>query len=251
MDWVATGVALVALLVVPLVVLTLFSTPQRFRPLLAVLQGTAQLGALSLVLTGIIADIRWVSVALLVMMTAAIVVASRRIGFGRTGVIAAAVSIVGGCLLTGVIVFGTGAIDFTPRYLLAFAGILIGNAMTVVTLTGRGFRSAAISQWDEIEGWLALGASPREATREIARRASFSALVPVVDQTRTTGLVVLPGAFVGAIFGGLSPLEAGVFQILVLTAIIASGSIGTVLTLLMISPVLRKPVDELIRRRAN
>jgi putative ABC transport system permease protein len=31
------------------------------------------------------------------------------------------------------------------------------------------------------------------------------ALVPALDQTRTTGLVTLPGAFVGALFGGPAP----------------------------------------------
>lgn len=55
------------------------------------------------------------------------------------------------------------------------------------------------------------------------------ALIPSVDQTKTTGLVVLPGAFVGAIFGGLSPLEAGRFQIIVLAAIMAAGAVTAVL----------------------
>jgi len=36
----------------------------------------------------------------------------------------------------------------------------------------------------------------REAVREIAREAVFEALVPALDQTRTVGLVTLPGAFV-------------------------------------------------------
>jgi len=146
------------------------------------------------------------------------------------------------------VIFATGAIEFTPRYLLAFAGITIGNAMSIVTLAGRTFRTSTIDHWDEVEGWLALGATPRLSTRSIAREASFSALVPSVDQTRTTGLVVLPGAFVGAIFGGLSPLEAGVFQILVLAAILASGAIAATVTLLIVGRTERKPIAELSRR---
>lgn len=61
-------------------------------------------------------------------------------------------------------------------------------------------------------------------SRRSARRAH-----PPIDQTKTTGLVVLPGAFVGAIFGGISPLEAGRFQIVVLAAIMAAGSVTAVL----------------------
>src|SRR5690606_28380991 len=48
-------------------------------------------------------------------------------------------------------------------------------------------------------------------------------LLPAIDQTRTTGLVVLPGAFVGAVFAGLSPIEAGRFQLVVLASILAAG----------------------------
>ena len=50
--------------------------------------------------------------------------------------------------------------------------------------------------------WLALGATPRQAVRDIARTAAAEALLPAIDQTRTVGLVTLPGAFVGALFGG-------------------------------------------------
>lgn len=79
-----------------------------------------------------------------------------------------------------------------------------------------------------MEGWLALGATPRQATLLQARQAVHSALIPSTDQTKTTGLVTLPGAFVGAIFGGASPLEAGRFQVVVLASIMAAGSITAV-----------------------
>ncbi|HAG63588.1 MAG TPA: hypothetical protein DCL70_06205, partial [Kocuria sp.] len=95
--------------------------------------------------------------------------------------------------------------------------------------------------WDEVEGWLALGATPRRATLDLARRAVHDALVPALDQTRTTGLVVLPGAFVGAIFGGVSPLEAGRFQIVVLGAILAAGAVSAALVTLWSGSVPTRP----------
>jgi putative ABC transport system permease protein len=42
----------------------------------------------------------------------------------------------------------------------------------------------------------------------VARHAAGEALVPAIDQTRTTGLVSLPGAFVGALLGGASRIQA-------------------------------------------
>lgn len=88
--------------------------------------------------------------------------------------------------------------------------------MTIVTLSGRRFIELTDDHWDEVEGRLALGARHREATANLVRRAVHAAMVPTTYQTRTTGLVTLPGAFVGAVFGGVSPLEAGRFQIVVL-----------------------------------
>jgi putative ABC transport system permease protein len=68
-----------------------------------------------------------------------------------------------------------------------------------------------------------------------------AALVPTVDQTKTTGLVTLPGAFVGAVFGGLSPLDAGRFQIVVLAAITAAGACTAVCLTRWLAPVAVRP----------
>jgi putative ABC transport system permease protein len=147
-----------------------------------------------------------------------------------------------GILVTLTIIFTTGAIEFTARYALAIGGIVIGNAMTIATLAGRRFTEATGDRWEEVEGWLALGATPRQSTFDIARNAVYTALIPSTDQTKTTGLVTLPGAFVGAIFGGVSPLEAGRFQIVVLAAIMAAGSITAVIVVGWLAPVQRKPM---------
>ena len=146
-----------------------------------------------------------------------------------------------GITITLIIVFATGAIDFTPRYALAIGGIVIGNAMTVATLAGRRFIESVDERWDEVEGWLALGATPRQSTIHLARNAIYSALIPSTDQTKTTGLVTLPGAFVGAIFGGVSPVAAGRFQIMVLASIMAAGSITAVIVISVFAPVRVRP----------
>ena len=70
--------------------------------------------------------------------------------------------------------------------------------------------------------WLAIGATPREAVRDIARAAAAEALVPGLDQTRTVGLVTLPGAFVGALLGGASPVAAARFQLVVLVGLLCA-----------------------------
>ncbi|MDQ0146049.1 ABC transporter permease [Pseudarthrobacter niigatensis] len=203
-------------------------TPSYLSPALAILRGAAQLAVISLVLGGVISNPLWVGAALLVMFSVAAVTATRRLTWSwrRFGLVAGTMA--AGILVTVAVVFGTGAIEFSPRYALAVGGIVIGNSMTIATLAGRRFFEAVVEQWDQVEGWLALGATPRQATLVQARQAVHSALIPSTDQTKTTGLVTLPGAFVGAIFGGASPFEAGRFQVVVLASIMAAGSITAV-----------------------
>jgi putative ABC transport system permease protein len=139
------------------------------------------------------------------------------------------------------VAFGTGGIEREARYLLAFGGIIIGGTMTVSTLAGRRLMISAHEKWEQVEGWMAIGASPRQSTLAIARESVGEALVPTIDQTRTTGLVTLPGTFVGAIMGGASPIDAGRFQIMVLAAVLAAGSIAATLLVTALGPMKERP----------
>jgi putative ABC transport system permease protein len=205
-------------------VLIAVRAPHPWSPVLAIVRGMLQLAVLSFVLTGVITSPFWVAVALVVMFGAAVIVATRRLGDWRRLPMTAS-SMGGGAAITLLVVFATGALQLDTRYVLAIGGIVIGNTMSIATIGGRRLLEAADDRWDEIEGWFALGATPWQSTRGIARDAIYAALIPTTDQTKTTGLVTLPGAFVGAIFGGVSPLEAGRFQVVVLASIMCAGAV--------------------------
>ena len=239
---VATLSGVAVLVAATVAVLTLYRVPARLAPAWAILRGAAQLAAISLVLGGIITNALLVGLALLVMFAVAAATATRRLGWTWTTFAHVCTAMGAGVIATLAIVFATGAIDFTPRYALAIGGIVIGNAMSITTLAGRHFSQTVISRWEEVEGWMALGARPRESTAGLAREAVHSALIPSTDQSKTTGLVTLPGAFVGAIFGGISPLAAGMFQIVVLASIMAAGSITAVVTILFLAPLRTRPL---------
>jgi putative ABC transport system permease protein len=124
------------------------------------------------------------------------------------------------------IIVGLPTLDRNVRTLVAVSGIVIGGVMTGATLAGRHLANGLHQHRDEIEGWLAIGASPRQAVRDVARRAAREALVPAIDQTRTTGLVTLPGAFIGALLGGASAVGAARFQIVVLVGLLCAQTIA-------------------------
>ena len=228
LELIRTLVGVAVLAAVATAVLWAFGVPHRFAPVYAIARGTVQLAFVALVLTGVIADARWVALVLVIMFGVALWTASRRVGRGIGTTVLVGVSMLLGIGTALAIVFVSGAIELTPRYTLALGGIVIGGGMTVAGLAGRRFTEIVDDRWTEVEGWLALGATMRQATLGHARLAVRAALIPSLDQTKTTGLVTLPGAFVGAIFGGLSPLEAGRFQVVVLAAIMAAGSITAV-----------------------
>jgi putative ABC transport system permease protein len=223
---------LVALLVLTALITGLLlwrKIPEPFVPAWALVRGGVQLAVLSLILGGIINDPTWIAVALVVMFTAAVWTVGRRIGHSLRATLIIAMSLATGVLVPLAMVFFADAAEASGRYLLAFGGIIIGGSMTVATLAGRHFNEALVSRHDEVEAWLSLGATPRQAVHDLATHAIHHALIPTTDQTRTTGLVALPGSFVGAVFGGASVWQAGMFQLVVLTGILAAGVITAIL----------------------
>jgi putative ABC transport system permease protein len=196
---------------------------------IAILRAVLQLAILTLILLGVISNGWWVALFLVVMVGAATWVVIRRLELRLLDAPIIAGIIALSTALPVIVVFSTGAVEFSPRYVLAVGGIVVGNAMTVCTLMGRSLAAGFVSQRDEIEGWLALGATPRKASLRSTRVAASTALIPATDQTRTTGIVTLPGAFVGAIFAGAPVLVAAEFQVLVLASILVTGAIAVAL----------------------
>jgi putative ABC transport system permease protein len=235
-----TLLGVLVLMAVTFGVLFAVRAPSPWAPVLAIVRGLVQLAALSVVLTGVITSPWWVALALVVMFSVAVVVATRRLG-GWHHLVPVAVSMGGGAALALGVVFATGALAPTTRYALAIGGIVIGNTMSIATIGGRRLLELADDRWEEVEGWLALGATPWESTGRLARDAIHGALIPTTDQTRTTGLVTLPGAFVGAIFGGVSPIEAGRFQIVVLAAIMCAGVVTAAALVAFLRPLRVRP----------
>jgi putative ABC transport system permease protein len=197
-------------------------------PLWAILRAVVQLTVLALLLRGILAVPWTVALFLVLMLTTASGTSAHRVGRLWHGRTAAVLGVLAGSALTLAAVFALGLVDAEVRYIVAIAGIIIGNAMSAATLAGRNFLRAATARRDEIEAWLSLGATPAKAHEEIGREAVREALLPTLDQTKSTGLVTLPGAFVGALFGGAGPVGAAEFQLVVLAGIALTMTVASI-----------------------
>ena len=132
--------------------------------------------------------------------------------------------------------------------MLPFSAQMIGGAMATCAVAGVRLRDDIRDRMVEFEGYLALGASYRKAGWQFATRASERSLLPTLDQTKSAGLVALPGAFVGLLIGGASPLVAAQVQLLVLIGLVLVQSITAVITTRLINPLEFRP--GIIRRDA-
>jgi putative ABC transport system permease protein len=126
-----------------------------------------------------------------------------------------------------------------PATLLPLGGIIAGGTMNATTLAGRRLLAEFRSRYGEYEAGLSLGFTEPASFRLVAGPSAADALLPTLDQTRTVGLVTLPGAFVGMVLGGASPIEAAALQLVVLLALLAAGSLSilTISELLARSPL--------------
>jgi putative ABC transport system permease protein len=218
-DYVRFGAGLLVIGSVTVALGAWVGTGLRWFPLWALARAAVQLSVIALLLRGILA-VPWTVVAFVLLMLSTASLTSvgrlRELWHGRRAAVAGVLAGAAAGLLA---IFGLGLVDLEVRYLIAVAGIIIGNAMSAATLSGRSFLRAVRVRGAEIEAWLSLGATPARAHQEIGREAVRETLVPSLDQTRSTGLVTLPGAFVGALFGGASPATAAMFQLVVLAGI--------------------------------
>ena len=222
------GVGLLVLAAIAVAVLTIGRVAQRRAVLVASVRAAIQLAVVAAALRGVFSAPPFVVVVLAIMFGVATWTASRRLkgfeGAGRAAVLACGA----GAVVAVGLICGLPILDRSVRTLVAVSGIVVGGTMTAATLTGRRLLDGLRRRRDEVEGWLALGATPRQAVAPIARDAAAEALVPALDQTRTVGLVTLPGAFVGALLGGASAVGAARFQIVVLVGLLCAESITAV-----------------------
>lgn len=197
-------------------------------------RAVVQLGVVSLLIGWVIHHTAALFAFLLLMFAVATRTAGRRVTPNGTWWWAAVplavpvVPVVAALALSGLVpVDGIAMIPVT--------GILIGGALTATVLGGRRSLDELRTRAGEFEAGLAIGLPPRDARLEVIRPAASDALLPGLDQTRTVGLVTLPGAFVGMLLGGASPVQAGAVQLFVLFALMAVQAVAVAMTVELVA----------------
>ncbi|HDA1721939.1 TPA: iron export ABC transporter permease subunit FetB [Staphylococcus aureus] len=128
----------------------------------------------------------------------------------------------------------TGAIQFTANEVIPTGGMLANNGLIAINLAYQNLDRAFVQDGTNIESKLSLAATPKLASKGAIRESIRLAIVPTIDSVKTYGLVSIPGMMTGLIIGGVPPLQAIKFQLLVVfihtTATIMSALIATYLS---------------------
>jgi putative ABC transport system permease protein len=242
-EWIRLAVGLAALLSIAIGVSWAGRLGRHRDLLVAALRAVLQLAFVAAALRGVFAAPLTSFAVVAVMFTVATWTAARRLRGIDGALTAVLLSCGAGAAVVIAIIVALPTLDRDVRTFVAVSGIVLGGTMTAATLAGRHLREGLRRRRDEVEAWLSIGASPRQAVREVARWSASEALVPALDQTRTVGLVTLPGAFIGALLGGASAVQAARFQIVVLVGLLAAEVITVVLLTYLLGAPRTLPAD--------
>jgi len=233
-DW-RLAVVLVLLVALAVVASVVGRLDVERTQVVAAVRAVAQLGVVSLVIAAALASVWWSLAFVLLMFTVASVTSTGRIGTPRNQLPWVAFAIACGAVPVLGLVFASGVVPFNGPGIIPIAGIVVGNMMTAATLTGRRAYDEIASKFGSYEAGLALGMTSPEAAFEVVQPTAKEALTPGLDQTRTVGLVTLPGAFIGVLLGGGTPLEAGAAQVLVLVGLMAGQAVTSAVLLRLVA----------------
>jgi len=126
-------------------------------------------------------------------------------------------------------VLALNVFDPKPRFMVPVGGMVIGNAMTAAAVALNRLADEMHDKANLIEATLSLGATARQATTTLVARSLRSGLIPLIDQTKTTGMVFFPGTMVGALLGGATPLNAVRLQLILLWTLMGAAALSSLI----------------------
>jgi putative ABC transport system permease protein len=127
---------------------------------------------------------------------------------------------------TLLLVVALGVFEPKPRFLVPVGGMVVGNSMTAAAVALNRLGDEVRSSARQIEATLALGATSTQAMLPIIRRSLRSGTIPLIDSTKTTGLIFFPGTMVGMLLAGADPIDAVRLQLILLYTLLGSVSLA-------------------------
>ncbi|MFN3814166.1 MAG: ABC transporter permease [Aquificaceae bacterium] len=175
-------------------------------------------------------------VTMIFMSLVASLVASERLGIGGSFIKSFLISFFSLNLSTLFVFFSLyflGVIkhDFTET--ITLWGFILGNSLNNVNQSFERLRAEASSKREQIESMVALGAPLKVALSTCIRSAMSASMIPKYNMLKSAGLVHIPGISVGMIIAGISPLEAMLYQTIVMYMLLSVGFLTSFFVILL------------------
>ena len=132
-------------------------------------------------------------------------------------------------LLSMSLMLSLGIIDFTAQEVIPISGMVIGNSMVLSLLFVSEFKEEVKRSDENIELILSFGGDKKSAISSSLKSAIRTSMIPTIESQKTMGLVQLPGMMSGLIIGGADPLEAVLYQLLILFLILMTATIASII----------------------
>ncbi|MGP4080901.1 ABC transporter permease [Pseudalkalibacillus sp. R45] len=127
-----------------------------------------------------------------------------------------------------------GYIPFSAEKVIPISGMVIGNSMIAIGLALERLQHQFREEKGRVLAALSLGATPKQSSLQIVRKTLKAAMIPNIDGLKTIGLVQLPGMMTGLILGGVSPLDAVRYQIVISLSIFVSVAVCAMLVTILL-----------------
>jgi putative ABC transport system permease protein len=122
---------------------------------------------------------------------------------------------------------------YNPQYFIPLLGMVLGNTLTGISLGLDRFMEGLVTQQNQIETLLTLGATRWEAARKPLQNAVRTGMIPTINSMMVMGLVSLPGMMTGQILAGADPIDAVRYQIVIIFMIASAAALGTFCVVLL------------------
>lgn len=117
-------------------------------------------------------------------------------------------------------ILGVVGVSFwNPQYTIPISGMIMGNAMTGVSLGLKTFYENVTTQKSKIDALINMGATPKRILLPFVNKAIEMALLPTLNSMLGMGIISLPGMMTGQILSGILPTTAILYQIAIMIAI--------------------------------
>lgn len=136
--------------------------------------------------------------------------------------VAGSLGLCGLSVLAYFVILVVGENFFNAQYTIPLAGMIIGNAMTGVSLALKTFMEDLVKQRAQMTSLLNLGVSPKNILKPFVSNALEVALLPTMNSMLGMGIIFLPGMMTGQILSGTAPTTAILYQIAIMIAICTS-----------------------------